>query len=160
MSALETLYDILKKQLALNLKENRHAIRELMFRRTASEIVKSGFTTGCNDEAIVFADLSRKAELKITLVEGIDKRWLDAPMSEEMMRGHAFAFVDLEDNERVLVDPQRKAIYIDGSWILSMYEILGECNNFSDIGLTDFNKMQELYMKVKTAYHDKQRAKA
>jgi len=72
------------------------------------------------------------------------------------MRGHAFAFVELEKNEKVLVDPQRKTIYIDGSWILSMYETLGECNNFSDIGLTDFNKMQELYMRVKTTYHDKQ----
>lgn len=155
MSTLETLYDILKKQLLLNLKENKQEIRNLMFKRTASEIVKSGFTTGCNDEAIVFADLARKAGLKVTLVEGADKRWLDAPMSEKMMRGHAFAFVDLENNERVLVDPQRKAIYIDGSWILSMYKVLGECNNFSDIGLTDFDKMQELYMKVKTAYHDK-----
>lgn len=125
---------------------------KFMFKRDYEQITRDRFTTGCNDEAIIFARLAKSQKLDFKLIEAIDKRWLNSPMDDGKLLGHAFVSVLLEDNQHVLVDPQRRTIFVD-DWVLGGYEVLATGDNFKDMGLTDFDKMKELYFNRKTLFH-------
>ncbi len=75
--------------------------KEKVFRkRTASEILKSGYVTGCTDTAVAFIALARELGIPTRYVETFDAEWL-RNANADGIQGHIF--VD------VLVDGQWRA---------------------------------------------------
>jgi hypothetical protein len=104
---VRTISDRLKKQrgrmpwdvVSEHVKGLRHDASEkdkLFRKRTASEILKSGFTTGCTDRAIVFLALARALGTPARYVETFEKQWLDNPNFNNI-QGHVF--VDIYDGQ-------------------------------------------------------------
>jgi hypothetical protein len=69
---------------------------QLFRRRTAEEITKSQFITGCTDAALVFISLMRARKIPAVFVETIDKKWLEGK-NEFPIYGHVYAEVFLDD---------------------------------------------------------------
>ncbi len=77
------------------------------FRRTASQIWKSGITTGCADNALVFATMARQIGIPTTILETADKSFLEEfskDSSVKAYRGHFFCECFYRE-KWVLVDP-------------------------------------------------------
>jgi len=139
--------DILKFQNSISLTDKHELINKLFNQRSAEEILKDGFVTGCTDDAIVFLTLLKALDIEAVYVESLEKNWLDAPMNEQMIRGHAFVKVG-----ELLIDPQRKVIYIDPNWIKNRYVIYAEGAEPYEFGLTDFREMVQKFMDYKESY--------
>jgi hypothetical protein len=139
--------DILKFQNSIKLVDKHELINKLFNQRTAEEILKDGFVTGCTDDAIVFLALLKALGVEAVYVESLEKSWLDAPMNEQMIRGHAFVKVG-----ELLIDPQRKVIYIDPNWIKNRYVIYAEGTEPYEFGLTGFREMVQKFMDFKESY--------
>jgi hypothetical protein len=138
---------IFKLLSSLYFEEKLELITKEFNTRTASQILESGYATGCTDFAIVLCAFLKHLNVSYKYVEVIEKRWLDVPMNEKKVKGHAY--VRIED---ILVDPQRKIIYIDPSFVLTRYKIFGEAQEPHELGLTDFQTNVQKYFDFKRKY--------
>jgi transglutaminase-like putative cysteine protease len=77
--------------------------------RTAEEILKSGHTIACGEQAIIFIVLCRAKGIPVKYVEAVGLDFLQAKDDSHI---HSHAFVETYLNNRwVLVDPSRRKIY-------------------------------------------------
>ncbi len=91
----------------LKYAENQKIRDENKFRRTAKGIWKSKFTTGCADNALVFATMARQIGIPTTILETADEHFLEEFVSDSSVkayRGHFFCEC-FYNEEWVLVDP-------------------------------------------------------
>ena len=91
----------------LKYAENQKIRDENKFCRTAKEIWKSKFTTGCADNALVFATMARQIGIPTTILETADEHFLEEfvlDSSVKAYRGHFFCEC-FYNEEWVLVDP-------------------------------------------------------
>lgn len=131
----------------LNLKVRKDEISRQFLQRDADQILKDGYLTGCHDDAILFLTFISNFDFDFEYIEAIDTRWLESPMEEKKVMGHVFVKVG-----DLLIDPQRKVIYVDGDWVLSRYEIFGKGKEPYDLGLIDFSSMMTKFMDFKEEY--------
>ncbi|MBU0534743.1 transglutaminase domain-containing protein [Patescibacteria group bacterium] len=119
---------------------------KLFHTRTAEEILKSGFVTGCTDSTIVFCTLMRAEGYSTRYLETISKRWLDLDPNgtKEPIKGHAFAEVVLEDNT-IFVDPDSKKICLDPNREWELFELFGTGLDPHDFGLTSFATLKQIF---------------
>ncbi|MBN1169379.1 transglutaminase domain-containing protein [Candidatus Woesebacteria bacterium] len=109
---------------------------EIFRKRTAEEIIKDGFVTGCTDSAVVFVTIARACGLSAKYVETLDTKWLKG--NDQDIVGHQYAKVyDEKNNKWFWVDPSsREQIDIpspeDGGKV-----IFKEGLDSWDIGITD-----------------------
>jgi hypothetical protein len=122
-------------------------LKEQFNRRTAGQILNDKYATGCTDYAIVLCSFLKELNMPYSYVEVLEKRWLEAPMEERKVLGHA-----LVKTNNLLLDPQVKIIYHNPEFGLRRYEIFGEGNEPYDLGLTDFQTNMKLYLEFKEAY--------
>jgi hypothetical protein len=78
--------------------------------RSASDIVESRCSTGCTDNAEVFAALSRIKGVSATVVEAVKKSWIEYMITNQCWKkpilGHFFSEVyNSETNQWIIVDP-------------------------------------------------------
>lgn len=144
---LANVQSILSIMTKIGLTEKQNCKNELFRQRTATQILKSGFTTGCTDDAIVFIAMAKQKGLNPIYLETLEKEWLASPMSEERIKGHAFVKV-----KNFLVEPQRKKIYRDPKSILNKYAIFGEAKEPYDLGLFDIFSTTQKLMDFKEKY--------
>jgi len=91
---------------------------KLFRKRTASEILQSGFTTGCTDTAIAFLALVRALGTPARYVETFEKQWMDKPDFNNI-QGHVF--VDIFNGQgRRGYEPLRGFVNVDN------YELNGK----------------------------------
>lgn len=131
----------------LYLEEKKQLLVEQFNTRTASSILNDGYATGCTDFAIVFCALLKELTIPYLYLEVLEKRWLDAPMEEKKVMGHAFV-----ETHGLLIDPQRKIIYHDPKFKLQRYEEFGRGKEPYDLGLTDFQINMKRYFEFKEKY--------
>ncbi|OGY39726.1 MAG: hypothetical protein A2418_00555 [Candidatus Brennerbacteria bacterium RIFOXYC1_FULL_41_11] len=149
-SESEIIVFVLKKLKELNLVYGRDKEKVFLNQRparTAEQILKDGYINGCTDDAILFIAAVRSFGLKPIYVEVIEKSWLESPMEQNTIRGHAY--VEMDD---ILVDPQRKIIYIDPDFIKTRYIVFGKANEPFQLGLTDFKTIVQKFMDFKEKY--------
>jgi len=128
---------------------DRHdLILQLFNKRTGKEIVESGFSTGCTDDAIAFMYVLDSLGQGYQYVEALERDWLESPMENSKIKGHAYVEVD-----GYLVDPQRRAVHLDPSWVLSRYVIFGKAKSPWDLGLSSFQDMVQVFMDYKEKYN-------
>ena len=102
---LESLIGYINKHLMPVKDERIKMMRK--FRRTAKGIWKSKFTTGCADNALVFATMARQIGIPTTILETADEHFLEEfvlDSSVKAYRGHFFCEC-FYNEEWVLVDP-------------------------------------------------------
>lgn len=73
--------------------------------RTASEIIKSGYVTGCTDQGIVMLAVLRALKVGAQYVETFAESWLQDPQrNEKQIQGHAFLDINIDNTWRAF-DP-------------------------------------------------------
>lgn len=77
---------------------------ELFRKRTASEIILSGFTTGSTDKTLVFLTLARENGIPSAYIEAFEKYWLQE--TRFPIQGHVFAQIFFADQWRI-VEPSK-----------------------------------------------------
>jgi len=94
------------------LAEGRRGLLDnVHLQRTADEILASGYTIACGEQAIIFMVLCRTKGVPAKYVEAVSLDWLQQETDENM---HEHAFVETYlGGEWTLVDPARRKIYDD-----------------------------------------------
>lgn len=128
-------------------EEKTELLREQFNQRPAFQIINDGYATGCTDFAIVFCAYLKALNIKYKYIEVIQKRWLESPMDDKKVMGHALVEVN-----GVIVDPQRKTIYHDKAWAMTPYVVFGEAQEPYELGLVDFQTNIQKYFDFKEKY--------
>lgn len=137
----------------LYLDEKTNLITKQFNTRTAGRILTDNYATGCTDFAIVFCAFLKEMNIPYQYIDALEKRWIEAPMEEKKVMGHAFVRIN-----GLLVDPQRKVIYHDQTFVLQRYVLFGEGQEPYDLGLTDFQTNMQKYFDFKEKYQESKTA--
>lgn len=74
-------------------------------KRTASEILESGYVVGCTDIGLAFIALARELGIPTKYVETLNERWLQ-DANAKGIQGHIFVDVNIDGNWRAY-EPKR-----------------------------------------------------
>jgi hypothetical protein len=116
-------------------------------RRTASQIIESGFVIGCTDYALAFIVLSRAKGIPTKYIEAISQEWLEKG-GPKHFKGHVFAEVHI-GNKWYIVDPQGAAIK---AWYGKRFHILAEGLDSWSIGIRNINDLRKRFLEFRKAY--------
>lgn len=128
-----------------NLKPNPDKeTKEKVFRkRTADQIIKDGFTTGCADIALVFIVLARARKIPTKYVEAIRNKWMEVG-DENNIEGHVFAEVFLNGEWRI-IDPAEACMkFWYDRWVI--YKV--GLDSWS-IGIHSFEELKQKFLEFK-----------
>lgn len=130
-----------------NLKEKNGRIKNKFFRRrTAQEIIKSGFVTGCTDWALAFIVLARTKKIPTVYVETIRRKWLETG-KDDFIEGHVFAEVYIDDHWYI-VDPEQSSIKDKyGKWVVFKRGL-----DSWDIGIKSFEGLKEQFLSFREEF--------
>jgi hypothetical protein len=134
----------------LKVERERPDRGKLFNRRTASQIIEDGFSTGCTDTALAFVVLCRAKSIPTKYVETIGKDWLESRYEEGRIHGHVFAEVYLK-NRWYVIDPQRRTIYV-ASTPYQAFVIYAIGLDTWDVGLRSYEELREKFLKFKDHY--------
>ncbi|MBU2081907.1 hypothetical protein KKH14_00530 [Patescibacteria group bacterium] len=135
-----------------NLKPNSDKeIKDKVFRkRTADQIIKDGFTTGCTDIALVFIVLARAKGIPTKYVEAIRNKWMEAG-DEDCINGHVLAEIFL-NNKWHIIDPTEASLkFWYDRWIVYKVGL-----DSWDIGIHDFQELKQKFLEFKKNFRAKQ----
>lgn len=139
---IASIFEILK-----TLRRQTENKKEVFRKRTADQILKDGYITGCTDEALVFIALARASGIPAKYVETLNLEWLRK--GGRPIDGHVYASV-YSDGEWHIVDPTRKQVGVDigedGRVVMAMGL------DSWDIGATDFESLKELSENFREEY--------
>ncbi len=114
---------------------------KLFRKRTAAEIIESGFSTGCTDTSLAFIILARAKKVPTKYIEAIKKAWLEG--EKDLIEGHVFAEVCIE-NKWYIVDPEMMTIYVNGDKrVYKHFVIYKKGLDSWDIGIRSIGEMKE-----------------
>lgn len=136
------------KWIRKNLKPNNDKeIKDKVFRqRTAEQIIKDGYTTGCTDIGLVFAALARAKNIPTKYVETIRRKWMESE-DEDFIEGHVFAEVFLNDRWYI-IDPTEACLKF---WY-DRHIIFAEGLDSWDVGIRNYKELKEKFIDFRKAY--------
>src|SRR3989338_737185 len=88
VSSRKAVSEYLSRELHLDESQKDTLFR----RRTASQILDSGFATGCSDYALAFTALARALDIPTKWVDTFEASWIADPRAQSI-RGHVFVDV-------------------------------------------------------------------
>lgn len=126
---------------------NKGFDRSLFRKRTASQIMRDGYITGCSDSALVFIALARSTGLPTKYIEALDRDWLEH--GGNTISGHVYAEVyDMSQSRWLLIDPMGNMdIPKPNSRVF-----LREGFDSWDIGIDDFDSMKTQATEFRTEW--------
>ena len=75
---------------------------DLLFRkRTGSEVLNSGRTTGCTDDALAFIVMARALGVPARYVEALSEDWVKGRIPLSPIKGHVFVEIEVDGKWRV-----------------------------------------------------------
>ena len=90
-------------------------IKNVKFSRTAEQIFKSGYTSGCHDHSLVFATFARQLNIPTTMLETVAEDCLydiKNNINNIDYVGHSFCECYI-NNKWILIDPTNGVIYVE-----------------------------------------------
>ncbi|HPH78903.1 MAG TPA: hypothetical protein PLH65_02360 [bacterium] len=132
-------------------EDDRNIKNKFFRKRTAAAIIKSGFSVGCTDYAIVFQHLLQPHDIPNFYLETIHKKWLENESNQNII-GHVFIKVII-NNKELYIDPTFGCIYI--SLASTPYIIALESTNFPSSGLTNLKLLQKFCINFKKNWQKK-----
>lgn len=134
--------------------QNKPFDKNVFRKRTASQIIKDGYITGCTDADLVFVTLARASGLPTIYVETIDENWLRSGGSS--IEGHQYAEVyDETSNRWFWVDPMAGRVDISAP-SSEKRVIFGRGFDSWDMGLTDFDSLSQSFNEFRKQWLQKQ----
>lgn len=134
-----------------NLREDDSNKTELFRKRTAGEIIKSGFHTGCSDRALVFITLARAKGIPTILIDTIMLDYFNQDNPDNLI-GHVFAKVYIS-NTWYIVDPTAGSISINHHPGLRRYLVFAEGIDFED-GKMLSGSLKPIFKQARKQYED------
>ncbi len=125
---------------------NDNSKKDSEFRvRTASQILESGYVTGCTDTALAFLVLARELGIPAKYVETFDEKWLQ-DANADGIQGHIFVDLQLNGNWRAY-EP-KKGFTPDNDYVMDgrKYVEVGKGLDFSQV----YIKEDGIYRSVPT----------
>jgi len=121
---------------------------EIFRKRTADEIISSGFVTGCTDEALVFITIARNMNIPTKYIETIDSEFLRRDeKGGKNYRGHVYSGVFEKDKGWRIIDQTKRKIDAD---IESDGRVFfKEGLDSWDIGIRDFETLKKEFNKFR-----------
>lgn len=118
-----------------SLKSREHTEGDFR-KRTASEILRSGYSTGCSDTALAFIVLARYAGIPTRYVETVQEDWIDGKTAFYPIEGHVF--VDVLVEGRWLAYEPISGFTPEGKYLLKrnnskVYAEVGKGLDFSEV---------------------------
>lgn len=144
---LDLIFEILgwiKKN--LKKKELGREKIDLFRKRTAEEIIKSGFLTGCTDYALAFIVLARACHIPTKYVEAIRNKWLDIG-TEEYLEGHVFAECFI-NNKWYIIDPEEGDIKSS----YGRFQIYAKDLDSWSLGIKNFDDLKVKFLEFRKNY--------
>jgi len=89
----------------VNLRDDYSTKGDIFRKRSASEILDSGYSTGCTDTALAFIVLARELGIPTRYVETFDADWLK-DTNTKRIKGHIFVDI-LADGEWRVYEPKK-----------------------------------------------------
>lgn len=129
--------------------QKRKYTQKLFRKRTADEIIKSGFSTGCTDDALVFIALTRAGGIPAKYVEAIETKWLEK--DGERITGHVFAEIFV-NNKWYLVDPAGREISVKPVPDRNQYVVFAKGLDSWDIGIKSYEDLKEEFLSFRQTY--------
>lgn len=130
-----------------NLTHDTEHWKEFIRRRTADDVVASGFSTGCGDDALVFCTLARAGGIPTVFIEAPYKDWLVREL-DGRFDNHCFAHVYVGDKE-YLIDPTRGNIGIGSLKAVGggiEYVVMNEGLDMWEFGIKNWDEYKEKYL--------------
>ena len=117
-------------------------VLKIFARRNVNKVLEDGFTTGCHDNALVFATLCRAVGIPAKYIMGIDKL-------NPKNKGHCIVEVYI-NKHWIIVDQNRETISLDikRSDFYKKNYIVGKGLDSWDIGIKAFKNWKEKSNKV------------
>ncbi len=149
ISTIKWIHNNLNRNKSLEIK------KEVFRKRTATEIISDGFTTGCTDITLVFIALCRAKGFPTKYVEAIDKKWLKGELQGPGIRGHVFAECFIE-GDWLLIDPAEGLIFAnpDHSDYYSNFATYKKGLDSWDLGIKSFSDLKQKCEKFKETFKD------
>lgn len=109
-------------------------------KRTASEILKSGYVTGCTDVALSFIVLARELRIPTCYVEALDEEWVNGKLPKCPTQGHVFVDTLVQGIQWRAYEPKGGLIR-DNNYVLNgrRYVVVGKGLDFSELFLKENN---------------------
>lgn len=135
----------------LRTEKDENVKKEVFRKRTAHEIIKDGFATGCTDWALAFIVLARTKGIPTKYVETIRRRWLEQDKNDPI-EGHIFAEVYL-NNHWYIIDAEEANIkdWYD-RWIIFKKGL-----DSWDIGIKDYSDLERQFLEFREKYRKSKR---
>lgn len=126
-----------------SLSHNKENKNKIFRKRTADEIISSGFVTGCTDEALVFIVLARNMNIPTKYIETIDSDFFrkNSKKNADNYSGHVYSSV-FEKNKGWRVVDQTKS-KIDADIAGDGRVVFKEGLDSWDIGIKDFDDLKK-----------------
>lgn len=124
------------------------AKNDVFRKRTAEQIIKDKYYSGCTDYALVFVALARSKGIPTKYVEAIKKSWLKDG-DENHIEGHIFAECLIGD-KWIQVDPQMATIYALQNY--SAFEIYEKGGDSWDLGIKSFEDLKNKFTRFRENY--------
>lgn len=134
-----------------NLKPNNDKeIKDKVFRkRTADQIIKDGYTTGCTDIGLVFIALTRAKNIPTKYIETIRRKWMESE-DENFIEGHIFAEVFI-NNRWYIIDPTEACLrFWYDRWV-----VYGEALDSWDLGIRNYEDLKNKFAKFREEYRNR-----
>ena len=117
--------------------ESRNFNKKIFRKRTADQILKDGYITGCTDAALLFITFARASGIPAKYIETIDEEWLRNGGGS--ISGHIYSQIyDINQDKWIWVDPMRRKIGSSPEKRVIFQEGLDSW----DIGITDFDSLK------------------
>lgn len=112
-------------------------------RRTASQIITSGYACGCTDYALVFISLIRAKSIPAKYIEAINTDWFQKHDLNHL-EGHVFSEVYL-NNRWYIIDPQAAVIRV---WYGKRYQKVADGLDSWHIGIKNLSDLRKIFTEV------------
>ena len=145
-NALKWEHKTIKNKLPEDIDKN-----SIFRKRTASEIIKDGYGSGCTDFALVFIVLARAKGIPTKYVEVISKDYFKTNDTKEI-KGHVFAECYL-NGEWVGVNPMSGDIKISTEY--PGYVVYARGLDSWDLGINDITSLRENFVGFAKEYNAK-----
>jgi transglutaminase-like putative cysteine protease len=120
----------------------------LFRKRTAEEIIDSGFVTGCTDSAIVFITLARACKIPAKYIETFDHRLLQDEKST--VSGHVYSSLfDVKNGEWKIFDLDKGNTDISKDGRIVFKEGIDSWN----LGVGDYDSLEKAFQEFKKEFN-------
>ena len=129
---------------------NGAEFNDVFRQRTADQIIKEGYSSGCSDFALAFIPIARAKGIPTKYVECINKSYF--PGDLQRVAGHVFAECFIQGKWRT-ADPTAGNLNIGKNY--SKYVIFEKGLDSWDLGIKNLQTMQEKFVPFAEEYNKK-----